>query len=158
MPSFKKLLTFIMKIAIVTLETLAIPCIYDAPEPSQGSYGGEWGSPQVTTHLEVPEGLDPQCIMATRDDSGEIVLQEDPAKVTQKTQAQWTQVRAQQKQKLYESDWTCSVTDYEVPDRELWVAYRAQLRDVTRGSAPPGTEGSLSQADPFAIEWPVAPV
>ena len=135
-----------MKIAIVTLETLAIPCIYDAPEPSQGSYGGEWGSPQVTTHLEVPEGLDPQCIMATRDDSGEIVLQEDPAKVTQKTQAQWTQVRAQQKQKLYESDWTCSVTDYEVPDRELWVAYRAQLRDVTK------------QSDPFAIEWPVAPV
>jgi len=55
-------------------------------------------------------------------------------------------VRAQQKQKLYESDWTCSVTDYEVPDRELWVAYRAQLRDVTK------------QSDPFAIEWPVAPV
>ena len=40
---------------------------------------------------------------------------------------------------------SCSVTDYEVPDRELWVAYRAALRDVTK------------QSDPFAIEWPVMP-
>jgi hypothetical protein len=69
----------------------------------------------------------------------------DPAKLAQKTADQWTSVRAQQKQKLYESDWTCSVTDYEVPDRELWVQYRAQLRDVTL------------QTDPFNIVWPVAP-
>ena len=106
---------------------------------------------------EIP--FDVLADQAVKDpETGNVTLLEDPAKVTQKTQAQWTSVRAQQKQKLYESDWTCSVTDYEVPDRELWVAYRAQLRDVTRGSAPPGTEGSLSQADPFAIEWPVAPV
>jgi hypothetical protein len=37
------------------------------------------------------------------------------------------------------------VTDYEVPDRELWVAYRAALRDVTK------------QSDPFNIVWPVMP-
>ena len=35
-----------------------------------------------------------------------VTLVEDPAKVQAKTQAQWTQVRAQQRQKLYESDWT----------------------------------------------------
>lgn len=68
----------------------------------------------------------------------------------------WAQVRAQQRQKLYESDWTCSVTDYEVPNksgegallptgRSLWVQYRAALRDVTL------------QSDPFAIVWPVVP-
>ena len=108
--------------------------------------------------IPLPEGLDPDVAMLVVEDDGSFTLTTDPAKVTQKTQAQWTSVRAQQKQKLYESDWTCSVTDYEVPDRELWVQYRAALRDVTRGSAPPGTEGSLSQADPFAIEWPVAPV
>jgi hypothetical protein len=94
---------------------------------------------------EIP--FDVLADQAVKDpETGNVTLLEDPAKVTQKTQAQWTQVRAQQKQKLYESDWTCSVTDYEVPDRELWVAYRAQLRDVTK------------QSDPFAIEWPVAPV
>ena len=52
----------------------------------------------------------------------------------------------QQKQKLYESDWTCSVTDYEVPNKPDWITYRQALRDVT------------TQTDPFAIVWPVAPV
>jgi hypothetical protein len=134
-----------MKVAIVIIETLNIPCIYDAPEPSQGTYGGEWGSPQVTVHLEVPEGLDPQCLTAVREGE-EITLQTDPAKVTQKTADQWASVRTQQRQKLYESDWTCSVTDYEVPNKSEWVQYRQALRDVT------------TQTDPFAIVWPVAPV
>ena len=75
-----------------------------------------------------------------------VTLVEDPTKLAQKTQAQWTQVRSQQRQKLYESDWTCSVTDYEVPNKSEWVQYRAQLRDVT------------TQSDPFNIQWPVAPV
>ena len=134
-----------MKVAIIIIETLTIPCIYDAPEPSQSSYGGEWGSPQVTVHLEVPEGLDPQCVMAVRSDSGEIILQTDPTKVQARLDAQWTQVRAQQRQKLYESDWTCSVTDYEVPNKSEWVQYRAAVRDVTK------------QSDPFNIEWPQRP-
>jgi len=134
-----------MKVAIVLLDSLQIPYVYDAPEPSQGTYGGEWGSPQVTVHLEVPEGLDPQCLMATRSEDGTIQLLEDPAKVTQKTQAQWASVRAQQREKLYASDWTCSVTDYEVPNKSEWVQYRAALRDVT------------TQSDPFNIEWPVMP-
>jgi len=104
-----------------------------------GASGVNWPGVQCTCE-------DPTVVMATRDDSGEIVLLEDPAKVTQKTQAQWASVRTQQRELLYKSDWTCSVTDYGVPDRELWVQYRAALRDVTK------------QSDPFAIEWPVAPV
>ena len=134
-----------MKVAIVLLDSLQIPYVYDAPEPSQGSYGGEWGSPQVTAHIEVPEGLDPQCLMATRSEDGTIQLLEDPAKVTQKTQAQWSQVRAQQRDLLYKSDWTCSVTDYTPPNKSEWVQYRQALRDVT------------TQSDPFNIEWPSSP-
>jgi Phage tail assembly chaperone protein len=134
-----------MKVAIVLLDSLQIPCLYDAPEPSQGSYGGDWGSPQVTIHLGVPDGLDPQCLMAVRDPEGNVTLVTDPAKVTQKTANQWSQVRVQQKQKLYESDWTCSVTDYEVPNKAEWVTYRQALRDVTK------------QSDPFAIVWPSPP-
>jgi hypothetical protein len=84
-------------------------------------------------------------VMAARDDSGEIVLVEDPSKVAQKTADQWTSVRAQLTELLYKSDWTCSVTDYEVPNRDAWVQYRAQLREVT------------TQADPFNIEWPTRP-
>ena len=134
-----------MSVAIVVLETLAIPYTYTAPV-NQGGYGGEWGSPQVTVHLEVPEGLDPQCIVAIRSDSGEITLVADPTKVQAKTDAQWASVRSQQRDLLYKSDWTCSVTDYEVPNKSEWVQYRAQLRDVT------------TQSDPFNIQWPVAPV
>ena len=77
---------------------------------------------------------------------GSITLTTDPTKLAQKTAAQWTQVRAQQRDLLYKSDWTCSVTDYEVPNKSEWVQYRAQLRDVT------------TQSDPFNIQWPVAPV
>ena len=83
--------------------------------------------------------------MAVRSDSGEIILQTDPTKVQARLDAQWTQVRAQQRQKLYESDWTCSVTDYEVPNKSEWVQYRAAVRDVTK------------QSDPFNIEWPQRP-
>ena len=128
-------------------DTLCIVGSYNSNAPDYGRFGGDWGSPQVTVHLEVPEGLDPQCIMAVRDsESGEITLQEDPQKVAAKTADQWTSVRAQQRDLLYKSDWTCSVTDYEVPNKSEWVQYRAALRDVT------------TQSDPFNIVWPSPPV
>ena len=128
-------------------DTLCIVGSYNSNAPDYGRFGGDWGSPQVTVHLEVPEGLDPQCIMAVRDsESGEITLQEDPTKLAQKTADQWASVRAQQRDLLYKSDWTCSVTDYEPPNRDAWVQYRAALRDVT------------TQTDPFNIVWPSPPV
>ena len=138
-----------MKVAIVIIETLASPHVYDAPEPQQGNWGGEWGSPKVTIHMEIPEGLDPTVIMAVRDsESGEITLVEDPTKVAAKTEDQWNSVRAQQSDLLYKSDWTCSVVDPPAPilaQRDQWIAYRAALRDVT------------TQTDPFAIVWPSVP-
>jgi len=135
-----------MSVAIVVLETLAIPYTYPAPV-NQGGFGGEWGNPQVTVHLEVPEGLDPTCIMAVKD-GDQVTLVQDPAKVAAKTQAQWASVRAQQSDLLYKSDWTCSVIDPPAPilaQRDQWVAYRQALRDVT------------TQSDPFNITWPVPP-
>ena len=95
--------------------------------------------------IPLPEGLDPTNVQVVTSEDGSVTLIKDPNFEASQLDAQWTSVRAQQRQKLYESDWTCSVTDYEVPDRELWVQYRAQLRDVT------------TQADPFAIVWPVRP-
>jgi hypothetical protein len=133
-----------MSVAIVVIESLTIPFIYEAEEPQQGNWSGEWGNALIAAHVKVPEGLDPQCLMAVKD-GDQITLTEDPAKVQAKLDAQWTSVRAQQRQKLYESDWTCSVTDYEVPNKAEWVQYRAQLRDVTL------------QSDPFNIVWPQRP-
>jgi len=95
--------------------------------------------------LEVPEGLTWDTVKGVQD-GDEVTLVADSDKVTQKTQAQWASVRAQQRELLYKSDWTCSVTDYEVPNKSEWVQYRQALRDVT------------TQSDPFAIVWPTAPV
>ena len=106
--------------------------------------------------LSWPEGVDPigSFYEPFRDpETGVISLVENSQK---KLDAQWASVRAQQKELLYKSDWTCSVTDYEVPNksgegallptgRSLWVQYRQALRDVTL------------QSDPFEIVWPVAP-
>ena len=94
--------------------------------------------------LPAPEDMDQDTLGVTKD-GDEYVFIVDPAKVAQKTADQWTSVRAQQRQKLYESDWTCSVTDYEVPNKADWVTYRQALRDVT------------TQTDPFNIVWPTAP-
>lgn len=100
-------------------------------------YGGEWGT---MNHVPVPDAMD----IATVSWNGSELV-EDPTKLAAKTEAQWNSVRAQQRQKLYESDWTCSVTDYEPPNKAEWRDYRSRLRDVT------------TQSDPFNIVWPVAP-
>ena len=109
-------------------------------------YNTNGGAKWAEGDLECTIPFDVLADQAVRADDGTISLVEDPAKVAQKTADQWTSVRAQQRQKLYESDWTCSVTDYEVPNKSAWVAYRADLRNVT------------TQTDPFAIVWPVEPV
>lgn len=130
---------------IVHLSNLSINTYYQGSEVKYGMFGGENGSPQSSVHLPVPEGLTWDTVMAVKDAEGNIQLVEDPAKLTAKTDAQWASVRAQQRQKLYETDWTCSVTDYEVPNKPDWVTYRHALRNVT------------TQSDPFAIVWPTPP-
>jgi hypothetical protein len=120
--------------ARVDPETLTVTLMYN-------TNGGDRWAPDDLECLIPFDVLADQAVIV----DGTVTLVEDPAKVAQKTADQWTSVRAQQKQKLYESDWTCSVTDYEVPNKADWVAYRQALRDVT------------TQTDPFNIEWPVAP-
>ena len=94
--------------------------------------------------LPVPEGADTETLGVTKE-GDDYVFCVDPTKVAAKTADQWTSVRAQQRDLLYKSDWTCSVTDYEVPNKSEWVQYRQALRDVTK------------QSDPFNIVWPPRP-
>ena len=108
-------------------------------------YNTNGGAKWAEDDLECTIPFDVLADQAVRAEDGTVSLVTDPTKLAQKTADQWTQVRAQQRQTLYESDWTCSVTDYEVPNKSEWVQYRQALRDVTL------------QSDPFNIEWPVAP-
>jgi len=120
--------------ARVDSETLAVTLMYNT------NGGTKWAEDDMP--CEIPfDVLADQAVLV----DGSIILTTDPTKVQAKTAAAWSQVRAQQRQKLYESDWTCSVTDYEVPNKADWVTYRQALRDVT------------TQTDPFAIVWPPAP-
>ena len=122
--------------ARVDPETLAVTLMYN-------TNGGDRWSPD---DLECLIPFDVLADQAIKDpETGALTLVEDPAKVQAKLDAQWAAVRAQQKQKLYESDWTCSVTDYEPANKPEWVTYRQALRDVT------------TQTDPFAIVWPTSP-
>lgn len=80
----------------------------------------------------------------TKVDDAYVLTVDDSAVIS----AQWASVRAQQRQKLYESDWTCSVIDPPseiLAQRDQWIQYRASLRAVT------------TQSDPFAIVWPTPP-
>ena len=99
-------------------------------------------TPGIT--LPVPDGLAWDIVKGVQE-GDDVTLVADPTKVQAKTDQAWLDVRAQQRDLLYKSDWTCSVTDYEVPNKDQWIQYRAALRDVT------------IQSDPFNIVWPTAP-
>ena len=129
-------------------DTLCIVGSYNSNAPDYGRFGGEWGSPQVTVHLEVPEGLDPQCIMAQKDpETGEITLVADPDKVAQKTQAAWYQLRTERNARLAASDWTALSDAHLSQDKkDAWFAYRQELRDLPENAT-----------DPTQVTWPVSP-
>ena len=136
-----------MSVAIVVLETLATPFIYEAEEPQQGNWSGEWGNALIAVHVKVPEGLDPQCIMAVRADDGTIQLVEDPQKVEAKTAQAWTSLRSQRNALLAQTDWT-RLDDVNLTDEQKtqWAEYRVALRDVTKGLE-----------DPARVQWPEKP-
>lgn len=141
-----------MKVAIVILETLAIPCVYDAVEPSQNMFGGDFGSPSVSVHLPVPEGLDPETVMAVKDDQGNVTLVEDPSKVQAKLDAAWRDLRSQRNARLAATDYT------QMPDSPLssdkkaqWAEYRQALRDL------PDVVQIAVPEDFVSVPWPQAP-
>lgn len=67
-----------------------------------------------------------------------------PEEAQQNLDAAWSGVRAQRDEKLSACDWT-QLPDVPITNREAWVAYRQQLRDVT------------DQPDPRHIVWPTPP-
>lgn len=82
-------------------------------------------------------------------DEDEIVhtaAEQELAYKAQKDEEQWKSVRDQRNAKLVNSDWTqIDDTPLTNTDKQLWASYRQALRDIT------------TQADPFSIEWPIAP-
>jgi hypothetical protein len=97
--------------------------------------------------MEVPEGLDPQCILAIRADDGEITLIEDPVKLAAKTAQAWTDLRARRNALLASCDWV-ALADANLSQerKDQWFAYRQELRDLPE-----------EITDPLAVVWPAVP-
>jgi hypothetical protein len=134
-----------MSVAIVVLDTLATPFIYEAEEPQQGNWSGEWGNPDIAIHVAIPEGFDPQCIMAVRDpETCEITLQADPAKLEAKTTQAWTALRTDRNARLAACDWTqLQDAHLSAEKKSAWADYRQALRDLPE-----------EVQDLDAVEWP----
>jgi len=97
--------------------------------------------------LEVPEGLDPQCIMAVRADDGTITLQADPTKLEAKLNAAWTALRTERNARLAACDWVALADAHLSQDKkDAWFAYRQGLRDLPENAT-----------DPTQVTWPVSP-
>ena len=135
-----------MSVAIVVLDTLATPFIYEAEEPQQGNWSGEWGNPDIAIHVAIPEGLDPQCIMAVKD-GDEVTLVEDPAKVQAKTAQAWTALRTERNARLAACDWTqLQDAHLSAEKKSAWADYRQALRDLP--------DSITSPADLVSVTWP----
>ena len=69
-----------------------------------------------------------------------------PEEIEANTESQWAKIRSQRDTLLAACDWTqLPDVPLDTEQKQAWVVYRQALRDVT------------SQADPYNIEWPVAP-
>jgi hypothetical protein len=88
--------------------------------------------------MEVPEGVIGEAVV--RLSEGELVV--DEAII----EAEWRNIREIRNRRLAETDWMCSITDYEVPNKGAWIVYRQVLRDITR------------VGNPFKVVWPVVEV
>ena len=82
--------------ARVDPESLIVTLMYNT------NGGPKWAEDDVP--FEIP--FDVLADTAVKDSEGNVTLVTDPTKLAQKTQAQWTSVRAQQRDLLYKSDWT----------------------------------------------------
>lgn len=71
------------------------------------------------------------------------VTEASAEEIAERTDNQWTAVRAERNKKLADCDWT-QLPDAPV-DAAAWATYRQELRDIT------------TQTDPFNITWPTEP-
>ncbi len=135
-----------MKVLIVKKSDLSIASKYEAESPSQSSYGGPWGDPNLHVHLQCSEALDWDCVKAVLVD-GEIQIEEDQDLIDVKTEKLWNVLRSMRDSKLLQCDWTQLVdSPLNSQDKSAWAAYRQELRDL-----PENTE------DPASPVWPAVP-
>ena len=133
-------------IAIVLLKDMSVPYTYQSTAPRQKDFGGEWGNPQHSVHVIVPNGLRKDMLKGTEVD-GVYTITEDQEKVTQLTDKEWTKLRVERNRRLSATDWTM-LSDAPISSdiKASYTLYRQALRDIPQNTS-----------DPFNPDWPTQP-
>ena len=137
-------------IAIITLQTSKIETLYEDEQPNQRKYGGPWGYPDHTVHVQVPEGMDKDIIKAVQTQEGTYEFVIDEEKRAAKVANQWSIVRQLRNEKLKDSDWSqFGDVPLSAEEKQSWVVYRQALRDF------PGTLSEEQIMNVNGLIWPV---
>ena len=134
-------------IAIITRADHTVATFYEDVEPNQAKFGGPWGWPDHTVHVEVPSSMDPSVVRAVPLGEKEYTFEVDDEKLQTKLTQQWQQLRWERNSRLANCDWTHTLdAPITLEQRESWAEYRRTLR------ALPGLT-----VDPFKPMWPLSP-
>jgi hypothetical protein len=130
---------------IVNNETLEIATTYSSDPDVQLDYHGDWGNPELFTHVKVPDGYKSNLTLAQRDSDGVIQIVENPN--DNKNEIALQTFRALRNSKLVVCDWTqARDSPLTIEKQDEWAAYRQALRDL------PSTV-----TDPTNVTWPAPP-
>jgi len=131
--------------AIVNIETLEIATVYSSDPDVQLEYHGDWGNPDLFTHVKIPDGYKSNLTLAQKDSDGVISIVENPNDNRNEIALQG--LRNKRNALLAASDWRVSVPDYHTAEeQQAWIVYRQALRDFP-----------INTTDPLNPEWPTPP-
>ena len=92
--------------------------------------------------LDLPSNMIGEAIISVVASDNEYIFTVDQSSID----LQWKNIRQHRNTLLSNCDWIVSITDYNMANKNDWVAYRQALRDITK------------QENPFRVMWPVVPV
>ncbi len=92
--------------------------------------------------LDLPSNMIGEAIISVVASDNEYIFTVDQSSID----LQWKNIRQHRNTLLSNCDWIVSITDYNMANKNDWVAYRQALRDITK------------QENPFRVIWPVVPV
>jgi hypothetical protein len=125
---------------------------YQSEAANQAGYGGPWGDPNATEHIECPESVDPRLIASVSEEGS---FQASQASRNEKL----ARLRAERDAKLQQCD--VMINDIALGERsdvEAVKAYRQALKDITTQfkKVDGQAKATIDSAD-FDSLWPEAP-
>lgn len=134
---------------LVRKSDLAVVCSYSSSSPKV--MGGAWGDTKMYLTMQVPDGLDPDCVLCIHNSKGELFLVQNSdlenAKQASLLAKAWSDLRLQRNSLLAACDYT-QLADCPLADdkKASYRTYRQALRDLPAHTS-----------DPANPSWPSKP-